>query len=360
MKILSRKSKSVYLGLALLAWPLSLPTSAAAAGYADLNASLTDGFVIPGYAELSAKMSALGVTTRRYCRAPDAAKLRVTRQAFEDAMIAWQHVRIVRFGPVMDNARDARIQFWPDKRGTAARQIRRALVAKDSTILDPGGLAGKSVALQSLSAFEYLLSTSPEKPYSCNLMTAIAAFQATIARDVLSEWQKSGGFRDILLSAGPGNPKFDTPAAPAAAFLKSIAVMLEIVIHQKLKEPLGADIEHASPKSAENWRTALSRRNISANLDAIAAIFDAPDGFSAAMSKRKSKALADAISGSLRTASKEIASLPLPLSEAVVDANTRPAVEKIVSNLEDIRILVRESVVNTLGLPIGFNSLDGD
>jgi predicted lipoprotein len=361
MSLLLRRRKFVSLGLTLFALSVTHPCPVAvAANFSDMNLSLTDGFVIPGYQALAADLSALSVNTRHYCVAPHADKLKLLKHAYVKAMITWQHIRIIRVGPIMRNARDARVQFWPDKRGTAARQIRRALGNKDLKLLSPDGLTGKSVALQSLSAFEYLMSTSPSKPFSCGLMLAISEFQATLARDVLREWQQSGGFRDTILSAGKDNPIFVNNAAPAAAFLKSIAAMLDIVIRQKLEAPLGKDINHALPRSAESWRTEQSRRNISANLDALARMFEIPGGFSTALSNRKSKALADSIVRELRTVSQKISKLAMPLSQAVVNAETRPAVEQIIGDLKDIRILIRESVVNTLGLPIGFNSLDGD
>lgn len=356
-----RYRKYLYIGLALLALPGSASHAAAAEiDFSDMNASLADRFVIPGYTGLSEKMSALSTVTRHYCAAPSDDNLQKTRRAYADAMTAWQHIRIIVFGPITENARAARIQFWPDKRGTAARQIRRAVVRQDQTLLRPGGLAGKSVALQSLSAYEHLLTTSPDKPFSCGLMEAISDFQTTIARALLQEWKSPDGFRDTVLSAGKGNRQFTNTASPAALYLKSIAVMLDIVIRQKLEAPLGKDINHASPRSAENWRTGMSRQNIATNLDAIAEMFETPSGFSAALSNKNGKALGDAIVRLLRNAAAKTRKLPLPLSDAVADSAVRPVVEEIAQDLKNIRILIRESVVNTLNLPIGFNSLDGD
>tara|TARA_R110002126_G_scaffold9930_14_gene44619 strand:- start:243 stop:1298 length:1056 start_codon:yes stop_codon:yes gene_type:complete len=340
---------------------LALPHPAQATpDFEKLNSALTDSFVIPGYAKLAAKTTALSGVTKRHCAAPTPASLQDVKRGFADAMTAWQEIAIISFGPITENARAARVQFWPDKRGTAARQIRRVLLKKEKSLLAPGGLTGKSVALQNLTTFERLLTSAPDAPFPCGLMAAIAAFQADQARATLEDWRKPGGFRQSVVTAKQGNRHFTAATGPATAFLKSIATLLDIVIRYKLETPLGDSIGNAAPKSAETWRTGLSRRNIAANLDAIAALFTIPGGFTDRMAEQNSRALAEAIVRLLGDAAGRTRELNLPLSEAVTDADERKKVQEILRNLQDIRILIRESVVNTLNLPIGFNSLDGD
>jgi hypothetical protein len=367
MNFLSLNRRFSYLGFLLLVG-LSLAvtsvafsrTTDAEKDFAKMNVSLTDKFIIPRYRAFEASTSALSTKTTEYCVAPDTVKLGLIKHAFLETMITWQRIRVIRFGPIMKNARYARVQFWPDKRRTAIRQIRGALMKKDTNIINSGGLEGRSVALQNLSAFEYLFVTSPDNIFACRLMTAIASFQRNIAREVLLEWEKPRGYRDTILSAGKNNPTFGNNAAPATAFLNSIITLLDVIIRQKLEAPLGSDLYRASPRSAENWRTALSRKNIVANLNSIIEMFEAPDGFSDLLSKRKSKVMSDAIVRELHTVSRKVNTLPLPLPKAVLKAETRAQLEIIIQNLKDIRLLIRESVANTLGLTIGFNALDGD
>jgi predicted lipoprotein len=328
--------------------------------YENLNASISDSFVLPRYRALESANSALSVSVTQYCNAPNADNLTLIRKLFSESMTAWQQIRIIRFGPVMKDSRYTRIQFWPDKRGTAARQIRQALANEDPQILNKGGLIGKSVALQNLSTFEYLLTTTPNQAFTCELMAAIAAFQTRLAHEVVSDWEKPRGFRDTILSAGTGNPTFETIEAPATAFLKSVITLLDVVIRQKLQAPLGTDINRSFPKKSENWRTGLARRNLVANLNSIIEIFEISGGFSGLLAEKKDKFLAKTIVQKLRGASKTIDTLPLPLSEAVTTPKTRAELEAVIANLQDVRILIGEYVVNTLGLTIGFNALDGD
>lgn len=104
------------------------------------------------------------------------------------AMDARQRAEPTAVGPATENGRASRIEYWPDRRGTGARQRRAVLQERDPSLLAVGGLAGKSVAVQSLSAFERLLfdhaakltagSAAAEDGYACGLAASVARFQS--------------------------------------------------------------------------------------------------------------------------------------------------------------------------------------
>ena len=52
--------------------------------------------------------------------------------------------------------------------------------------------------------------------------------------------------------------------------------------------------------------------------------------------------------------------IALPLEKAVGDAGERPAVETLRRDTQALKRLLAEKLAPALGLPLGFNALDGD
>jgi len=91
------------------------------------------------------------------CAKPSPVALKDTQRAFATTVEAWSLVEAIRFGPVAQQQRYDRIFYWPDPKGLGTRQVRKALEKQDQSVTDVNSLASKSVALQGLSALEYLL-----------------------------------------------------------------------------------------------------------------------------------------------------------------------------------------------------------
>jgi uncharacterized protein len=238
----------------------------------DLNRQLTDTVIVPGYERFAAATATLEAAMAGFCEAPTPERLKDARRAFEQAMLAWQHVQPIVFGPVLSGARTSVIQLFPDRRGAIWRQLSQALAAKDPELLAPGGLEGKSVALTGFPALEQILYDDARLPapeaaaadadYACALAAAIARNLAGIAAGVLDGWQRQGGFRDTVLTAAAGNDAYFTAEDASGDLLKSLHTALQSVIALKLEAPLGASLEEAKPRRAESWRSGLSLPDI--------------------------------------------------------------------------------------------------
>ena len=114
-------------------------------------------YVRPAFIRFAEDARALEDTVARFCKAPAPDTRQPLDTAFRTAVEGWSGIQFLRFGPLIDQHRLERIAFWPDPKGVGLRQIRRALADRDPTVADPAQLAGKSVALQGLTALEYLL-----------------------------------------------------------------------------------------------------------------------------------------------------------------------------------------------------------
>ncbi|MEX2454825.1 MAG: imelysin family protein [Rhodospirillaceae bacterium] len=336
------------------------PAAAAETGYTAMTTAIADKVIVPAFRGMADAMAALESAMTAHCATPTTASFGAAKAAFHKAMSAWQRGQPFAFGPLLTDSRATRIEFWPDRRGTGQRQARSALAAEDPTLLRPGGLDGKSVALQSLVTFEQLLYDSTVTPYACAYAAAIARFQKGIATAIVADWTGPDGYREIMRTAKDGNAHYRDAKEAATDLLKSVAGSLDAIIEQKLERPLGASLADAYPERAESWRSARSLDNIVANLETLTAMFAVPDGLGDQLARAGAGALGAGMAKSFESATALAKSLRMPLSQAVADETERGQVEALLDALRDLRILVRHAVADELGIVIGFNSLDGD
>lgn len=340
------------------------------AAYGTLNSSLTDQVVIPAYEQLAEAMADLNAETAAFCAQPSSSTEATAKKAFNRAMDAWQRAQPIALGPATWAGRNSRIQFWPDKRGTAARQVRRSLEIQDAEVVSDGGLRGKSVALQSMATYELLIydfgdgivsePADPRNRYACALAAAIAKFQAELAAQILADWLRPNGYRDIVIGAAEGNEYYNGSEEVAAEFLKSLSGTLDQAIQLKLERPLGQSIDDARPKRAESWRSDRSLDNIVANLETAQALYSSAGGFGDLLSAAGSGPLDTGLRRSFDEAIEAARAIETPLHTAVSDETERRRVEALLERLKALRVLIGGLVANEIGLVVGFNSMDGD
>jgi len=338
--------------------------------YQELNRVLTEQIAVPAYTHMAAAMRGLDTTTAAYCQTPGTDRWTAVLESFHAAMDAWQRAQPIAFGPVTWDGRAARIEFWPDDRGVAARQVRLALQAQDPDLVAEGGLQGKSVALQNLATFERILfgtlkavasgeNTAADR-YACGFAAAIARFQAGLAAKILDDWVKPGGFREAVLNATAGNEHFLDAGEAAVAFLKSLSGTLDLAIRLKLEPPLGESVETARPERAESWRSGRSLENPVANLETVRALYAVPGSFGDLLKAAGAGALDIGMRKDFDTAVDLARSIPVPLHLAVADQAARGQLEALLEKLKSLRVLVSGPLADEIGLVVGFNALDGD
>lgn len=352
--------------LGLLLIPAGAARPLEPADHARLAASLTDGVVMPAYRGHAAATRALAEALAGACGNAETAVAKRVEASFHDAMEAWQHAAPIHLGPIMTGFGPARVQYWPDRRGTGARQLRRALAAEDPRLLDPDALAEASVALRDLQALERLLydpdpgTVLAAGGYGCALAATVAQVQARLAADLLAAWEGPDGFRQTVLTAAAGNDAYFDAGEAAADFLRSLSTTLDIVIAQKLEIPLGASAETSRPRLVENGRSGRSLRNIVANLETAAALYRSENGFGDLLSQAGSWPLDRGMRDLFGELVAQAEAVAPPLSAAVTDPDRRAALETLVEKLKTARVLVTGALAQEIGLVIGFNATDGD
>ena len=328
--------------------------------YAVLSGAAIDQVILPAYAEHARAMRRLGPAIERHCMGDSPQDDEAVRAAFDEAMDAWQRAWPFGMGPVMRGAGRARIAFWPGRPGSAARQMRAVLRTRDESLLDPGALAGKSVAIKDLQALERLLFSVPRDVYTCALAGAIGHYQSNLAQGLLRDWTKEGGFRQAALAAGGDSDEYADDAEVARDVMRVLSESLEAVIVRKLEAPLGESAAKAKPKRAESWRSGRSMRNITLNIESIRALVETSGGFADLVTTHGESALAEDLRAGLAGAASKAQAIEKPLKDAVSDRDARAKVLDLLGSLRALRALVTGPLSRATGLLVGFNSQDGD
>lgn len=328
--------------------------------YATLARAAIDQVVVPAYAGHAEAMHGLGPAIERHCMGDSAEDDEAVRAAFDEAVDGWQRAWPFGIGPVMHGAGRARIAFWPGRPGSAARQMRKTLRARDESLLDSAVLAGKSVAIKDLQALERLLFGVRRDAYTCGLAGAIGRYQSNLAEEILHEWTREGGFRQAALAAGGDSDEYADDAEAARDVMRVLSESIDAVIAQKLEAPLGERVAKAKPKRAESWRSGRSMRNIVLNIESIRALVETSGGFADLVTAHGESELAEDLRMGFADAASKARAVALPLRDAVSDPGERAKVLDLLGSLRALRARVTGPLSRATGLLVGFNSQDGD
>lgn len=334
------------------------------AAEAGTGASIADHVFLPAVQEHRTGVQKLHAVAASYCR-NDVAREQVV-VAWHNAMDNWQRLQVLNIGPVVANGRFNKINYWPDKHGTGARQARRILANKPADLLAADGLKGRSVAVQSLSLVERLLfSTLADQPmvepanqYACRLMTAIAYRQVQLATEVSDD---AGAFAGQMHQAdGAGGATYPDDKALLTTILKSVVTAFDVAIDVKLERAMGNSIEKAKSGRLENWRSRRAARNLAQNLRMVHDILTAPNGISERLSAKGAGALVNAVSSHISNLVRDLDILPTPMYSMIEDEDGYDELRALVGRMKTLRTLISGPIADELDVTIGFNATDGD
>ena len=284
--------------------------------------------------------------------------------SFGAAMDTWMAVQHLRLGPSQLDAREFRIEYWPDKRNRIDRQLAEALAQERTELLTPEGIAGTSVAIQGFPALERLLFVDPVAPgtYGAALAASIGTNLAAIGTELATAWQPGSAFLDDLLKPGSSQTAYADAGQVAGHFLTALATQLEFIAERKLRGPLGENPEAARPRLAESWRSQRSLRNAWLNALALDDFFGggSQTRFAAALQEAGADEASQEIGGRIIAAGEVLSTMPENLFDYVDDPEVREKALDVAAWLDDGRRLLVRDGAPALGLNLGFNSLDGD
>lgn len=334
--------------------------------YARANQGLLEQHVLPRYERLVAAMAGLTDAAASSCGS-SSEQVELLRDRYHAAMDAWMAVQHLRFGPVELFMRAYRLYFWPQARGKVAQAVDE-LVAKTETP-GAGELTGASVAVQGLPAVEYLLygegglgGVDAGNPDTiCKLLTAVAGNMHGMAEDVVVDWRVGEvEYERSFLQPGPDNTYYKTPADATRDLFKSLHGGLQLIADVKLMPVVGEGIDTARPGMVESRRSRRALRNIVVNLAALEALYIGENGPGLSNLVADHAELDALMRKAFRKTQETARGIEPPLDTAVVAKETRPQVEKLLTQVLALKQIVKSRVAAALGLAVGFNALDGD
>ena len=336
----------------------------APADYARVNAALVEAHALPRYERLAAATATFADAAEAFCAGTGGAAQTQLRARFHDAMDAWMGVQHLRFGPVDAFTRSYRFYFWPQARAKVADAV-AALVAAGEEDERLDRIDRANVAVQGLLAAEALLHDGRylgADARGCGLLGAVAANMRSMAAGILADWREGDApFARLATTPGPDNPYFDDHAAGTLAFFQSLYDSLQLVYDVNLKPVIGKSVETVRPVLAESRLSGRSQRNIAVTLEALQALYLGEGGaglgdLTAIADPKLDRLMRKAFRLTLETAR----SVDGPVEQAATDPARRPQVEKLATQVQAMKQIVRDRLAPALGLAVGFNALDGD
>ncbi|QZO02493.1 imelysin family protein [Chenggangzhangella methanolivorans] len=312
--------------------------------------------IVPRYEAFAKATAAQTDAWTKACADGDfAPDLGALREAYQTAADGWAAVEFVTTGPIATSLRPDRVFFGPDRRNTVAKALAELTAKARDGDLSPETVRGVSVAAQGFPALERVLyePAEGEAAARCRVGVAIAKNLSGIAADVVTEWKAETGPL-ARLKRGEGDPlSFADPAQAAARLMTDLAGGVQRVNDVKLLPVLGSSADAARAKAAEGWRSGRSARAIRVTMASVA---DLARVFAAAAPVDLAAADAKAFAAAQASAAK----LPDDLGEAATEPKRRKAIEAAVASFKAAQTDVVQKLAPALGVPLGFNALDGD
>ena len=339
----------------LARWVLSVPVCIALCtpgALADTELALDGivaGHIVPRYQKLEAATRDLSQTIVDDCEngtLGDAG----TKAAFKSALVAWHSIQHIRFGPVMVDDRHYKFEYWPDKHGQGARQLRKLLAGGVANIPSAARIGDGSVAIQGFPALERIIDdTTNDNKTRCALAVSISANLKVMSAATARGW--------TLWQFGPAS---DGGQVLARQLSDQLGLMAEL----KLARPLGENLETVRPRRAEHWRSSLSYAALAANFDGLYGLFAGENGHpglrSLMLAGGGPARQADQLAEHLKYGVTFISWQRLPLHEAVSAPDARNKALFLLKHVLYTQELVKSVVYPALGVAVGFNSQDGD
>ena len=292
--------------------------------------------VVPGFGQLVERTQAHAAAWQAYCASPSPTGQAEVENSFHALADQWATVEMIRTGPATDDFRFERFNFWPERKNA----VKRGLVALNELAatrpVTAADIKVQSAAVQGLPALERLIfETGDEGQANCALGPAIAENAARLATEIHEGWSA----RASLVSE-----------QAKADLATDLVVAYSFIEDKKIEAVIGSDIETVKSRAAEFWRSGRSVRTIRFNLEGLnrinAILFEPGDDEKALPATTASAiAIAASLPGDLGAlAEGPDRSSAVLLRDAVDAAKDRAVIE----------------LPATLGVTIGFNSLDGD
>ena len=175
---------------------------------------ITGNAIVDFHQQFSNSTLALLQSSQEFCANINAVNHQDVQTHWRNAMSDWQAVNLINFGPIKEENKSWRLQFWPDKKNLVGKKIKSILKGQQS--LDLETIAGASVVIQGLSGLEYLLFDAKGGNFEryagaaggqrqCELLQGIATLTHGIANGLSQKWQSDSEHVNAFLHPDIGS-----------------------------------------------------------------------------------------------------------------------------------------------------------
>lgn len=367
------KWMSFTLGLVLSGgMTLSAAAQPSAADYQKVAQNAYEHYILPSFEGLQGQAGRMEARIKDFCAKPSEKAHQGVRDGFGRLVYQWGAVEFLRFGPMESENRFHRLLFWPDRKGTALKKVRRAIQKQDAKRLEPGALAKGSVAFQGLNALEYALfgegyeslwakgdaSASEGGIYRCELAHAIASNIVATSSDLVTAWSMDG-FGKTFTKAGQDNPLYRENKEVVAELVKALGTNGQYFTDVKLLPVVGKELKKAKPKKAMFRRAGASLISMRSSLDHADQLIQKADF--AALLDEEAWWILNGASFELKNGRNTLKKLDeIGMPKAVTDEEGRKQFQYLETVVRGFGEMMIAEYAAGAALVIGFNSLDGD
>ncbi|WP_337268074.1 imelysin family protein [Oryzifoliimicrobium ureilyticus] len=323
-----------------------------------------DEVIRPGYRNAQQSAARLTTAMKDLCNDASQPSLDKAKSAFDDTIRYWSMVEIVQTGPVIEDNLFEHILFYPDRKGLGLKQV-QALIAKgdpqDATV---DAISKKSVALQGLTALEYVLYgdgsnalTQQKNGFRCQYGAAVAGNVLREAGEVVAAWEKPDGVQASWKHPGPGNSEFMDGQEALTALLGILVHGAETLRDQRLEQFYKGKDSEPRPHLAIYWRSKNTWKSMAGNLQGLRTLWQKTAMGDLMPPDRK--AVSANIDANFKALIDMVSKLNPDIDVATSEAE-RPKLDAVLQRSRDLITQISDDYGKAIGLSAGFSFSDGD
>ena len=323
-----------------------------------------DEVIRPGYRNAQQSAARLTTAMKDLCDKGTPASLDKAKSAFDDIIRYWSAIEMVQVGPVIQDNLFEHILFYPDRKGVGLRQVQTLIAKADPKDTTVDAIASKSVALQGLTALEYVLYgtgsedlTNQKSGFRCLYGAAVAGNIQREAAEVVAAWEKPDGIQASWKHPGPQSADFMDNKEAVTALLGTLVHGAENVRDQRLEQFYKGKDATPRPKMAIYWRSKNTWKSMASNLEGLRNLWQKAE--MADLLPADKKPVADAIDAKLKSLLDTVPKLNPDIEVATSDAE-KAKLDQLLVDTRDLVTMISDNYGAAIGLSAGFSFSDGD
>jgi predicted lipoprotein len=358
----------ILMGMMLLAASCKDKTDPTEYDRTALTANLGERVIVPAYDQLQDKVDLLRNGSADFRLAKDQVSLDSLQSRFETAWLAWKACSAFEFGPAATASLRSVLNTFPcDTLQIHNNFTSGAYDLNQAVNLDARGFQALDFLLHGLGSGDAAILNRYQSPSDSSklaeyLEAVVSDIQAQVS-NVRQAWN-SGYLATFKASLGTD------VGSSTSMLVNELNRDLEIIKTASIGIPLGKQtFDSPLPEKVEALYSEISIELANAELEGLELLFEGQkDGSAEGYGLREAlnavealyngENLGDAIHNQFQTAKAAVASIPGPLSVAVV--TSRVPIEAAYNEIQKLVILLKTDMASALSILITYTDADGD